>query len=274
MDGDDAGGRGYHQKGSTEAKIAGATGGYAKAAKAAARNVQLAASRAKGAEEAKAQAVREAADAQEDAVREAAAAAEARAMRIKAGNLRERLQDLQLDSPPCPSDFVNASRDPISALTLLYNNSGLGTNGALFELSHCALNAAQRATYIEAAKAELRGEAEETAAAQDGIGAAYRAATSAGRFIYVCACCGVSNFEGTGDYRRVPLARLGPLRYTDSEGDVGRWERITRAHALVEAESSAFVANLLKGCGPPKITSRLQHNTPRVGVPVPALPFI
>ena len=60
MDGDDAGGQGYPQ---TWAAY-GATGGNAKAANAAARNVQLAAARAKGAEEAKAKAVREAADAQ------------------------------------------------------------------------------------------------------------------------------------------------------------------------------------------------------------------
>ena len=85
---------------------------------------------------------------------------------------------------------------------------------------------------IDAAKEELHEEAKKTREAQPAIGAAYRNAISAERKLYVCACCGLLNFSTTGDFRKMSLAQLEPLRYTGSSEDTARWERITRAHAL------------------------------------------
>jgi len=191
--------------------------------------------------EAKAKVEREAAEAKAKAEREAAAKAkaEARAARIKAGDLDARFThgDHMLDTVPLPSDLQNASRDALAALHLNQSCTGLGENDALFELRYCDLNPDQRKEMIEAAKDELNAEAEHTRDAQPGILAAYRKAMSAERIIYVCACCGLRNFSVTGEFREMSLDRLEPLRYTASKEDTERWERITRAHSLTEAES-------------------------------------
>ena len=167
------------------------------------------------------------------------AKAEARAERIKAGDLNARFThgDHMLDTVPLPSDMENASRDALAALHLNQSCTGLGENDALFELRYCDLNPDQRKEMIEAAKDELNAEAEHTRDAQPGILAAYRKAMSAERIIYVCACCGLRNFSVTGEFREMSLDRLEPLRYTASKEDTERWERITRAHALTETES-------------------------------------
>jgi len=167
------------------------------------------------------------------------AKAEARAERIKAGDLNARFThgDHMLDTVPLPSDMENASRDALAALHLNQSCTGLGENPALFELRYCDLTPDQRDEMIIAAKEELKAEAKETKDAQPGILAAYRKAMSAERIIYVCACCGLRNFSVTGEFREMSLDRLEPLRYTASKEDTERWERITRAHALTETES-------------------------------------
>ena len=153
--------------------------------------------------------------------------------------LRTRLEkrDHMRTLPPSDADLLQASRCPISALHLLHNNSGLGDHRDLFQLTYCTLTKEERALAIEGAKKALKRVAEETKGAQGNITKAYQAAINPDRILYACACCGESNFSAVGGYSRVSLARMGPLRYSNSLKDVERWERITRAHGLVEEES-------------------------------------
>jgi hypothetical protein len=142
-----------------------------------------------------------------------------------------------LDTPPERMDMENASRDALAALHLNQYNTGLGNNRALHDLYYSELTGDERAEQIEKAKSELAEEAKVTAAAQVTIGASYRQAINAERIIYACACCGLLNFSTTGEFRRMSLGSLEPLRYTGSAADTERWARITHAHALTEAES-------------------------------------
>ena len=80
--------------------------------------------------------------------------ADARAARIKAGDLDARFThgDHMLDTVPLPSDMENASRDALAALHLNQSCTGLGENDALFELRYCDLTPDQRDEMIIAAK--------------------------------------------------------------------------------------------------------------------------
>jgi hypothetical protein len=166
-------------------------------------------------------------------------ARDARAARIKCANLTERFlaKDHMLDTPPKPMDMENASRDALAALHLNQYNTGLGNNRALHDLHYCELTGNERVEQIKKAEIELAAEAKETAAEQIKIGETYRQAINAERIIYACACCGLLNFSTTGEFRRMSLERLEPLRYTGSAADTERWARITHAHAHTEAES-------------------------------------
>ena len=198
--------------------------------------MQLAAARAAKAAKAEASQNKSAVATAARIVSAADKAVDARAARVMAGNQAERFahKDHMVDSAPLPSDMANASRDALAALLLNQHNTGLGNNDALFELRYCSLSPAQRVAMIDAAKEELAAEAKATAEAQPDIGVAYRKAINPKRTLYACACCGLLNFESTGDFRRMSLDRLEPLRYTSSVEDMARWERITRAHALTE----------------------------------------
>jgi hypothetical protein len=172
-------------------------------------------------------------------LRDAEARREARAARIKAADLKERFAHKyhMLDTPPEPMDKENASRDALAALHLNQYNTGLGNNRALHDLYYCELTGDEREEQIKKAESELAAEAQETADLQVEIGANYRKAINAERIIYACACCGLLNFSATGEFRRMSLESLEPLRYTGSAADTERWARITHAHALTEAES-------------------------------------
>ena len=140
--------------------------------------------------------------------------------------LRTRLEkrDHMRTLPPSDADLLQASRCPISALHLLHNNSGLGDHRDLFQLTYCTLTKEERALAIEGAKKALKRVAEETKGAQGNITKAYQAAINPDRILYACACCGESNFSAVGGYSRVSLARMGPLRYSNSlvEEESGR----------------------------------------------------
>ena len=131
----------------------------------------------------------------------------------------------------------NAAQDEFDALHLLWHNTGLGTQRALFELHHCDNTPEQREALIKRVKDEVKKETKKKEAAQAGVKQRYREHNNDQQRLYVCACCGERNKEDTGNYTKVPLEAMEALRFNGSNKDVLRWRRIEAAHAMIEAES-------------------------------------
>jgi len=155
-------------------------------------------------------------------------------------------QQLMLGAPPpwladCDGPGAkparNAAQDEFDALHLLWHNTGLGGQRALFELHHCKNTDDERNKLIELVKDEMKRETEKKKAAQAGIAQRYREHNNDQQRLYVCACCGERNKEDTGNYTRVPLSAMEALRFNGSNKDVLRWRRIEAAHAVTEVES-------------------------------------
>jgi hypothetical protein len=178
-----------------ERAASGAKGGNKTAEKAAA----LAAQRAAASAAAKAK------RAAEDAVRAAADAARAAAIAPP--------PQLMLDAPPpwlarSGLPAPNAAQDEFTALHLLWHNTGMGTQRALFELHHCDNTPAQREALIAKVKLDMEAVTAEMKAAQPGVAQRYRERNNDQQRLYVCACCGERNKEDTGKYTRVQLSAL------------------------------------------------------------------
>jgi len=205
----------------------GAKGGNKRVAKAASRAAKVAAASAA------AKAAREAAEHAACEAAEAAAAARAAA---------PPPEQLMLDAPPpwlANEHAKNAAQDEFDALHLLWHNTGLGTQRALFELHHChnTLTPHEREALIAKVKLEVKEETKKKKAAQPGIAQRYREHNNDQQRLYVRACCGERNKEDTGNYTKVPLEAMEALRFNGSNKDVLRWRRIEAAHAETEAES-------------------------------------
>ena len=147
-----------------------------------------------------------------------------------------------LDAPPpwlANERAKNAAQDEFDALHLLWHNTGLGGQRALFELHHChnTLTPHEREALIAKVKLEVKEETKKKKAAQPGIAQRYREHNNDQQRLYVCACCGERNKEDTGNYTKVPLEAMEALRFNGSNKDVLRWRRIEAAHAETEAES-------------------------------------
>ena len=145
-----------------------------------------------------------------------------------------------LDAPPpwlANERAKNAAQDEFDALHLLWHNTGLGTQRALFELHHCDNTPEQREALIIEVKREVEAETATKKAAQAGVKQRYREHNNDQQRLYVCACCGERNKEDTGNYTKVPLEAMEALRFSGSNKDVLRWRRIEAAHAETEAES-------------------------------------
>ena len=99
----------------------------------------------------------------------------------------------------------NAAHDEFDALHLLWHNTGLGAQRALFELHHCDNTPEQREALIKLIKSEVETETATKKAAQPGVKQRYREHNNDQQRLYVCACCGERNKEATGKYTRVPL---------------------------------------------------------------------
>jgi hypothetical protein len=99
----------------------------------------------------------------------------------------------------------NAAHDEFDALHLLWHNTGLGAQRALFVLHHCDNTPEQREALIEVVKRDVEAETATKKAAQPGIKQRYREHNNDQQRLYVCACCGERNKEATGKYTRVPL---------------------------------------------------------------------
>jgi hypothetical protein len=176
--------------GAGQKAAAGAKGGSERAVKAAALAAQRAAAAA--AHKAAAKAKRDA----EDAARAAAIAPP---------------PQLMLDAPPpwlarSGLPAPNAAQDEFTALHLLWHNTGMGTQRALFELHHCDNTPAQREALIAKVKLDMEAVTAEMKAAQPGVAKRYREHNNDQQRLYVCACCGERNKEDTGEYIRVSVA--------------------------------------------------------------------
>ena len=115
-----------------------------------------------------------------------------------------------LDAPPpwlarSGLPAPNAAQDAFTTLHLLWHNTGMGTQRALFELHHCDNTPEQREALIKDIKREVEAETATKKAAQPGIAQRYREHNNDQQRLYVCACCGERNKEATGKYTRVPL---------------------------------------------------------------------
>ena len=84
----------------------------------------------------------------------------------------------------------NAAHDEFASLHLLWHNTGLGAQRALFELYHCDIPSEQRADLIDRIR--------EAETAQAGVAQRYREHNNDQQRLYVCACCGERNKEDTG----------------------------------------------------------------------------
>ena len=145
-----------------------------------------------------------------------------------------------LDAPPpwlANEHAKNAAQDEFDALHLLWHNTGLGTQRALFELHHCDNTPEQREALINRVKDEVKKETKKKETSQAGVKQRYREHNNDQQRLYVCACCGERNKEDTGNYTKVPLEAMEALRFNGSNKDVLRWRRIEAAHAETEAES-------------------------------------
>ena len=210
--------------------------GLARAAKKAAAAAQRVAARAAAKAKLDAEEAARAA-AEEAAMLAACEAAEAAAAARAAAPPPEQLM---LDAPPpwlANEHAKNAAQDEFDALHLLWHNTGLGTQRALFELHHCDNTPEQREALIKEVKREVEAETATKKAAQAGVKQRYREHNNDQQRLYVCACCGERNKEDTGNYTKVPLEAMEALRFNGSNKDVLRWRRIEAAHAETEAES-------------------------------------
>ena len=97
----------------------------------------------------------------------------------------------------------NAAHDEFDALHLLWHNTGLGAQRALFELHHCDNTPAQREALIAQVKLEMEEVTAEMKAAQPGVAERYREHSNDQERLYVCACCGERNKEATGECTRL-----------------------------------------------------------------------
>ena len=91
----------------------------------------------------------------------------------------------------------NAAHDEFDALHLLWNNSGLGAQRALFELHHCDNTPEQREALIEVIKRDVEAETARKKAAQPGVAQRYREHSNDQQRLYVCARGGERNKEAT-----------------------------------------------------------------------------
>ncbi len=110
----------------------------------------------------------------------------------------------------------NAAHDEFDALHLLWHNTGLGAQRALFVLHHCDNTPEQREALIVVIKREVEAETATKKAAQPGISQRYREHNNDQQRLYVCACCGERNKAATGKYTRGPLSALRCRRVTVS----------------------------------------------------------
>ena len=92
----------------------------------------------------------------------------------------------------------NAAHDEFDSLHLLWHNTGLGTQRALFELHHCDIPPEERADLIDKIRREVEAETAQKKAAQAGVAQRYREHNNDQQRLYVCACCGERNKEDTG----------------------------------------------------------------------------
>ena len=97
----------------------------------------------------------------------------------------------------------------VRLLHLLWHNTGLGAQRALFELHHCDNTPEQREALIKDIKREVEAETATKKAAQPGIAQRYREHNNTQQRLYVCACCGERNKEATGKYTRCHCATNG-----------------------------------------------------------------
>ena len=102
----------------------------------------------------------------------------------------------------------NAAHDEFDSLHLLWHNTGLGTQRALFELHHCDIPPEERADLIDRIRREVEAETAQKKAAQAGVAQRYREHNNDQQRLYVCACCDERNKEDTGKYTRVQLSAL------------------------------------------------------------------
>ena len=120
---------------------------------------------------------------------------------------------LMLDAPPpwltrSGLPAPNAAQDEFTALHLLWHNTGMGTQRALFELHHCDNTPAQREALIAKVKLDMEVVTAEMKAAQPGVAQRYREHNNDQQRLYVCACCGERNKEDTGECTWVSVAAL------------------------------------------------------------------
>ena len=153
----------------------------------------------------------------------------------------------------------NAAHDEFDALHLLWNNTGLGAQRALFELHHCDNTPEQREALIKLVKDEVEAETATKKAAQPGVKQRYREHNNDQQRLYVCACCGERNKEDTGNYTKVPLEAMEALRFNGSNKDVLRWRRIEAAHAMIE-EESGLPYSCVFNCSQPGVPLAPSHD--------------
>jgi hypothetical protein len=134
---------------------------------------------------------------------------------------------LMLDAPPpwlarSGLPAPNAAQDEFTALHLLWHNTGMGTQRALFELHHCDNTPAQREALIAKVKLDMEAVTAEMKAAQPGVAKRYREHNNDQQRLYVCACCGERNKEDTGEYIRVSVAAPCGSALTSAATAAGR----------------------------------------------------
>jgi len=134
---------------------------------------------------------------------------------------------LMLDAPPpwlarSGLPAPNAAQDEFTALHLLWHNTGMGTQRALFELHHCDNTPAQREALIAKVKLDMEAVTAEMKAAQPGVAQRYREHNNDQQRLYVCACCGERNKEDTGEYIRVSVAAPCGSALTSAATAAGR----------------------------------------------------
>ena len=102
----------------------------------------------------------------------------------------------------------NAAHDEFGALHLLWHNTGLGAQRALFELHHCDNMPEQRKALTDEVKREVEAATAKMKAAQLGVAQRQREHNNGQQGMYVCACWCERSKEATGKYTRAPLSAL------------------------------------------------------------------
>jgi hypothetical protein len=160
-------------------------------------------------------------------------------------------QELKVDGPslwltncdgPGAQPARNAAHDEFDALHLLWHNTGLGAQRALFELHHSDNTPEQREALIKDIKREVEAATATKKAAQPGIAQRYREHNNDQQCLYVCASCGERNKDATGKYTRVPLSALRCRRVSVSR------EKLTAA-AVREPQRSTLNDKTAPGSG-------------------------